>query len=80
MTAALDVEAITDDDPTATDDDGDDDAGAVEDSAPADEDAGAAMEEGEEAADEALPLPVGVSPDRMHPVLSVNTLGQVTCL
>ena len=26
------------------------------------------------------PLPVGVSPDRMQPVLSVRALGQVTCL
>lgn len=41
----------------------------------------AAEEDEAGAAEEPLdPLPVGVSPSRMQPVLSVSTFGQVICL
>lgn len=43
---------------------------------------GSTEEDEAAAAGEALldPLPVGISPSRMQPVLSVNTFGQVICL
>lgn len=65
----------------ATDDGTDEDAGgAAEDSTGADDDAGAAMDEGDSATEEAPLPPVGDSPERTHPVLSVSAFGQVTCL
>ena len=67
--------AATEDDSTGTDEDA---GGAAEDSTGADDEAGAAIDEGDSTAEEVPP--VGDSPERMQPVLSVRAFGQVTCL